>query len=309
MIDFSEKNISRIAAETGFLKDNLEKVVRLADILEFLFSSKWKNKLVLKGGTAINLFYKRMPRLSVDIDLDYIGGSKDEMLKDKDELWAFISTELVRKEYNLSPKSKRSFALDSDYLEYRNNSGNHDKIKIDINYMDRAHILPINEKIVSYPHIEGEIAIKVLDPSELYGSKISALLGRCKPRDVFDVFSLAKDDALVDRTILRKCAIFYNCVGGEANIDALGLEILDGLKENDVFRWLRPLLSKKDRFSRLEAIAVAKDYLKNVIVLTDEEKAYVDEFRQKRYRPDLLFDDAETISRIKDHPMVAWRLR
>ncbi len=73
MIDLSTNNIKLIAATTGFLKDNVEKSLRLIDILEDVFSSKWKDKLVLKGGTAINMFFANMPRLSVDIDLDYIG--------------------------------------------------------------------------------------------------------------------------------------------------------------------------------------------------------------------------------------------
>lgn len=309
MIDFSEKNIARIVAETGFIKDNLEKVIRLADVLEFVFSSQWKNKLVLKGGTAINLFYQKMPRLSVDIDLDYIGESREEMLSDKEKLWAFLSDEFARKGYILSPRSKRRFALDSAYLQYVNNPGNRDKIKIDINYMDRSHVLPIREKLVSFPYIEGEIPIKVLDPSELYGSKMSALLDRCKPRDVYDAFRLAQNDEMVDRSLLKKSAIFYNCVGGEANIDEPVMEILDGVTENDIFRELRPFLSRGDKFSRLEAIKVLKEYLGNLFALSDREKAFVSEFRNKQYRPELLFDDDETIGRIKEHPMVMWRLR
>ena len=82
MINLSQKNVVKIAKETNFIKDNVEKVMRLADILEFVFTSKWKDKLALKGGTAINLFYRELPRLSVDIDLDYIGETKEEMEKD-----------------------------------------------------------------------------------------------------------------------------------------------------------------------------------------------------------------------------------
>ena len=73
MINLSQKNVVQVANLTGFIKDNVEKVMRLADILEFICSTQWKDKLVLKGGTAINLFYRQLPRLSVDIDLDYIG--------------------------------------------------------------------------------------------------------------------------------------------------------------------------------------------------------------------------------------------
>ena len=106
MINLSQKNVVKMAKETNFIKDNVEKVMRLADILEFVFTSKWKDKLVLKGGTAINLFYRELPRLSVDIDLDYIGDTKEEMEKDKEELWHFLQMALFQKNYSLSPQSK-----------------------------------------------------------------------------------------------------------------------------------------------------------------------------------------------------------
>ena len=79
MINLSQKNVVKIAKETNFIKDNVEKVMRREDILEFVFTSKLKYKLALKGWTSINLFYRELPRLSVYIDLDYIGDTKEEM--------------------------------------------------------------------------------------------------------------------------------------------------------------------------------------------------------------------------------------
>ena len=69
----------------GFVRDTLEKVMRLADILEYLNTNPiLKNTLALKGGTAINLTFFNLPRLSVDIDLDYlVANSKQEMLEDR----------------------------------------------------------------------------------------------------------------------------------------------------------------------------------------------------------------------------------
>ncbi len=61
MINLSPKNTAGTAARTGFIRDTVEKAMRLADILEYLGESPWKDKLVLKGGTAINLFYFDMP--------------------------------------------------------------------------------------------------------------------------------------------------------------------------------------------------------------------------------------------------------
>ena len=60
MVDFTIKRIKEIEYKTHFIKDNIEKVLRLIDILEFIFTSKLKDKLVLKGGTAINIFYANM---------------------------------------------------------------------------------------------------------------------------------------------------------------------------------------------------------------------------------------------------------
>lgn len=46
MINLSQKNVVKIAKETNFIKDNVEKVMRLADILEFVFTSKWEGMII-----------------------------------------------------------------------------------------------------------------------------------------------------------------------------------------------------------------------------------------------------------------------
>ncbi|MDD3842426.1 MAG: nucleotidyl transferase AbiEii/AbiGii toxin family protein [Candidatus Izemoplasmatales bacterium] len=64
--------LSRLAVQMGVVRNTLEKVIRLAEILRFINTNDiLKGKLALKGGTAINLIYSDLPRLSVDIDLDY----------------------------------------------------------------------------------------------------------------------------------------------------------------------------------------------------------------------------------------------
>ena len=69
---YSRNDIDNLAAELNFIRDNMEKVVRLCTILEYINSdSMLANHLVLKGGTAINLLVMPLPRLSVDIDLDF----------------------------------------------------------------------------------------------------------------------------------------------------------------------------------------------------------------------------------------------
>ena len=72
MNPYNKQALDIIAKEQGFICDNLEKVMRYAEILNYLHDSPLLSKsLVLKGGTAINLTVFQLPRLSVDIDLDF----------------------------------------------------------------------------------------------------------------------------------------------------------------------------------------------------------------------------------------------
>jgi len=70
----SRERLAIEAEATGFRAEVLEKVIYLLYLLDGFRSHPLLNKrLVLKGGSALNLFYFNLPRLSVDIDLNYIG--------------------------------------------------------------------------------------------------------------------------------------------------------------------------------------------------------------------------------------------
>ena len=255
------------------------------------------------------MFYRELPRLSVDIDLDYIGETKEEIEKDKEELWNFLQMALFQKNYSLSPQSKMYFALDSAVFQYINNAGNRDNIKIEINYLDRKHVLPLCDKPIKTPVAESDICVKVLSACELYGSKLAALIGRCKPRDVYDVYGLIANDIIEDKEMLKKCTIFYNCIGGDASICDVSLDILDGVTDRDINRQLKPMLNKNDRFKKDAVIVSIKEYLQELLVFSDNEKEFVKEFANKNYRPELLFEDKDIVERISAHPMALWRVR
>ena len=71
--------MDELSVKTGFHVDTIEKVYRLTEILKELSEiDSIKRNVVLKGGTAINFLYFDIPRLSVDIDLDYIGSVKQK---------------------------------------------------------------------------------------------------------------------------------------------------------------------------------------------------------------------------------------
>ena len=79
MYNYSKNCLDKMATETGFIRDPLEKVFRLCDILQYLNSHPTTGDcLALKGGTAINLTLFNLLRLSVDIDLDFARVSNRE---------------------------------------------------------------------------------------------------------------------------------------------------------------------------------------------------------------------------------------
>ena len=55
--------------------------------------------------------------------------------------------------------------------------------------------------------------------------------------------------------------------------------------------------------------AFAKNYISDLMVLTTKEKEYIDRFEEKKYMPELLFEDAEIVERVKNHPMALWKCK
>ena len=186
--------LGRKAKELGFVRDTFEKVCRLVEVLRFMENdSLISTSLALKGGTAINLTIFDLPRLSVDIDLDFSRDvTREEMLTEREIITERISKYMTASGYFLSPKSKQYHALDSFVYEYQNAGGSKDNLKIEINYMLRCHMLPIAHRKIKLDWLESELKVLSVAPIEIFSSKIVALLNRTAPRDLYDVHNMLK---------------------------------------------------------------------------------------------------------------------
>ena len=159
--DITRSYIIETARKYGFQRDTLEKVIRLYQILKDMSGIPlFRDCFALKGGTAINLVCFNLPRLSVDIDLDFSKDvSREAMLAEREQINEHIQKYMAASGYTLSLKSKQYHALDSFVYEYVNAGGMKDNLKIEINYMLRAHVLPTTRRAVRLPWNNGELTV------------------------------------------------------------------------------------------------------------------------------------------------------
>ena len=313
MTTFSKQQMAVLSAETGFLRDNLEKVLRLSEILSsFEHNAMLNSRFVLKGGTAINLTIFEMPRLSVDIDLDYCNDcDREEMLYERGQANAIILSMMENNGYTLSPSTKSPHSLDSWVFSYTNCGGNRDNIKIEINYSMRCHILNPVVRTTSVPFLP-VVKIRTLAPLELFGSKIKALVERAACRDLYDVSNMIDLSVFSDNDLplLCKIVVFYLMVGGNGiKAHCIPFQKISDINFRQIRASLIPVLRKSERFNFEDSKQKVMRFLSELLILSDDELSFIDYFNQGIYRPELLFQNQEIISRIKNHPMAIWKMK
>ena len=311
MAMWSKSQLGIKAKELGFVRDAYEKVCRLTEVLTFFESDDLLGRvLALKGGTAINLTVFNLPRLSVDIDLDFTEDvCRDEMMKSRSQIDDRIIKYMQAYGYSLSPKSKYHHALDSYVFDYMNSGGAKDNIKIEINYMLRCHIFPTEQNQFTSMWDQKTIQVLSVDSIELFVSKIVALLNRIAARDIYDIYNLTKADLFDEsgKSLLRKSVVYYSAITSESQPREFDLGRMNEITQNQIRRELYPVLRNSEKFDYQSSVAQIKLWLTDLLAPEEDEWAFLNCFRENRYQPELLFDDPEILNRIKNHPMALWK--
>ena len=150
----------------------------------------------LKGGTAINLFYRDMPRLSVDIDLTYLPvADHQSSLKEIDDALDRIVAAVARR--NKRVDARRAAGGGNDNTRILVSDGQ-SQIKVETSPVARGAVYTARTMIASEAVTEhfGFVETSVLAFEDLYGGKITAALDRQHPRDLFDVKLLYENEGL-----------------------------------------------------------------------------------------------------------------
>jgi predicted nucleotidyltransferase component of viral defense system len=309
----SREQLQRAAADRGFQLESFEKVHVLVRLLESMRAHPFLGpRLALKGGTALNLFVLDLPRLSVDIDLNYVGApDRETMLAERPRIEQALQQVAGRMGLTIK-RAPTEHAGGKWRLTYTTALGRPGSIEVDLNFMLRTPLWPVAPRD-SHP-IAGDKATQILllDDHELAVGKLAALVARSASRDVFDARELLRRPDL-DRAKLRLGFVVY---GGVNRRDWREITIEQvQATARDVDAQLVPMLRHDVRPARAELerwtgdlVRETRELMAAVLPLEAHELQFLERLNGAgEIVPELLTGDAPMQAIIRNHPGLAWK--
>lgn len=178
-------------------------------LLHILPHIKTEPVFALKGGTAINLFVRDMPRLSVDIDLTYLPvEERNQSLEKMGAALRRIAKGVMKNIGGIRVHIQETNPPRRVSKLLINRSGI--IVKVEPNEVIRGSLFPPQERSLAKKaeeFFELSVTAQILSTADLYGGKLCAALDRQHPRDFFDVKLLFDHEGLTSD--VRKAFIVY----------------------------------------------------------------------------------------------------
>ncbi len=176
----------------------------LTQVAPFVFLD---GTFALKGGTAINLFIRDMPRLSVDLDLVFLDHSlpRDEALARINETLRQSAERLKTSGFQIHAPTTAD-AGETKLLVRRGRI----EVKIEVNVVIRGTVYPARSAALTptaRDTLLADLEIPVVSLEDVYGGKLVAAMDRQHPRDLFDVMQLFANEGIT-RGIRRAFVIY-----------------------------------------------------------------------------------------------------
>lgn len=161
----------------------------------------------LKGGTAINLFVRDMPRLSVDLDLVF-----PEHTVPRAEALKRINEAIRQSVARLKRQGFQTHALASadageTKLLVRHGAT---QVKIEVNFVMRGTVNPVRMASLTQSArdtLQADLEIPIVSIEDVYGGKLVAAMDRQHPRDLFDVMQLFAHEGITPG--IRRAFVVY----------------------------------------------------------------------------------------------------
>lgn len=267
-------------------------------LLRVLPHINYEEAFALKGGTALNFFWRDFPRLSVDIDLCYTKIQDREFsLIDINDAFTTIEERLQTAFDGIKIQQKKIEGKIIGLILDWNNA----LVKIEANTIIRGTIFPVvNKKLCPKAESTFELTTSVNTVSfeDLYGGKICAALDRQHPRDLFDMKLLLENEGITPGII--KAFVFYLISHDRPMIEILnpGLQDISQTFINE-FNGMTSYDIQLD-----ELVTVRKNLIQIVKkLLTEEQIKFILSFKNRAPEWEL-----SGIDEIENYPSVKWKL-
>ncbi len=297
----------------GYTPEVVEKVRRLLLLLDALRSHPFlKERVALKGGSALNLFLWDVPRLSVDVDLNFIGSAdREAMLADRPRMDQAVEAVCGRLGITVR-RMPEDHAGGKWRLGYVAEGGRTGTLELDVNFLDRVRLWPALERDSRVVAGAQARNVLVLDAHELAAGKLAALLARDASRDLFDARKLLRDESL-ERGRLRLAFVVY---GGMNRKDWRTVSKDDArVTVRDVQTQLVPVLRRDVAPARghvdewtLQLVEEVRDRLSVILPLEAHEHDFLDRLNDRgEIAPELLTDAPGMQETLRSHPGLLWK--
>jgi predicted nucleotidyltransferase component of viral defense system len=309
----SLQTLQKLASETRLQAGTLEKVIRLLDLLaDIATDDDLKDRVALKGGTALNVFYLKLDRLSVDIDLNYIGElNREAMLADRPQVEAALTQILVAQGYALR-RQPVGHGGGKWAARYGSALGGNASLEVDLNFMMRQPLFGTATMTSVALGDRAPSQAVVVDIHEVIAGKLVALIDRNAARDLFDARRIL-DIPDLDWRQIRAAVLAF---GASRSMDWRRTSVEDiGGDPKELREKLAiclPLGTFKDvggmRSWIDESVALCRERLASLFEWSDGERRFLDALIDKgEIDPSGLDASADMIARIARMPMLAWK--
>ena len=309
-LSISDYKIKEINNSTGFNEDLIEKVLRLEELLEDIFKHPYlRKRMLLKGGTALNFCYFDKPRLSVDIDLNYVGDVDLMVMKQERPI---IEEAIIRilkdKGYITLKEPNVEHAGGKWRLAYKNIWGDNRNLEFDINYLYRVPIGSPEKVIFKSLDNHKQFEIEIVSKEELFAGKVVAALDRATPRDVYDLSNIIDYSQTYDKRLFRKTVILFGASKRE-DFRKINPNKLLNISDRDIKASLYPLFSSNMRINKIELFNKTVSFLEKLLKFSTHEKEFLDRYLDNAdYKPEILFHDyPDLIPMLNKHPVLLWK--
>ncbi len=259
-----------------------------------------EERFALKGGTAINLFVRDMPRLSIDIDLVWLPLEPREQTLEKMSSALRNIADVIRTKIPGITVGE-SYLRDTISIIRLTVSSPDALIKIEPNLVIRGTVFPCEKRSLcgtAQEMFEMTTTATTASMPDLYAGKLCAALDRQHPRDIFDVKVLLENEGITDK--IRTAFVVYL-----ASHDRPMSELLDPGRTEFRYLYERQFTGMTFRDVEYEELVEIREKMIHTLNVTmrEDEKDFLLSVKQGGPRWDLL-----PIKGIDQLPAIQWKL-